>query len=130
MGFLQRFFTSIVVGNRRRRKLSNKSHHSGALSKTRKKMQGLGKTEGNELTHEEEHGRSKLYYSISEAIVVFSVPRTRLYELMSSGELPWSQLGGTRRLAHDDMVELMARHQKRGKKRSKAEETGHHTEEE
>jgi len=52
---------------------------------------------------------TKLLYRISEASEVSSISRSRLYELMATGELESVKLGSTRLVPHDALEAFVAR---------------------
>jgi hypothetical protein len=54
------------------------------------------------------------YYRLSEVTKIYSIPRTRLYELMDSGELHYSQIGGTRHISQSALQDFMKRHERVG----------------
>ncbi|TVR25379.1 MAG: DNA-binding protein [Nitriliruptor sp.] len=52
---------------------------------------------------------TKLLYRINEASEVSSISRSRLYELMASGELESVKLGSTRLIPHAALEAFVAR---------------------
>jgi excisionase family DNA binding protein len=53
--------------------------------------------------------RRKLMYRVPEAVELTSIGRSRLYELMASGELESVKLGNARLIPHDALLTLVAR---------------------
>lgn len=51
----------------------------------------------------------KLMYRVPEAVELTSIGRSRLYELMASGELESVKLGNARLIPHDALLALVAR---------------------
>ena len=51
---------------------------------------------------------------IAEAVRLLSISRSKLYKLMSTGELAYVKLGRSRRLAVDDLRRLIARNRVTG----------------
>lgn len=53
--------------------------------------------------------RVRLAYDPVEAGELLSVSRTKIYELMASGQLPYVKVGRVRRITHDAMVAFLSR---------------------
>ena len=52
---------------------------------------------------------TKLLYRINEAAEVSSISRSRLYELIASGELESVKLGSTRLIPHDALEDFVSK---------------------
>ena len=65
-----------------------------------------GKRDGN--------GRAEMFAdgatTVADAVKEFAIGRTRLYELMSDGKLPFAQLGGRRLIPRRALRRLLAAH--------------------
>jgi len=55
------------------------------------------------------HNLPKLLYGVSEAALILSIGRTRLYELMNSGELPSVKAGSSRLIPADALAAYVDR---------------------
>lgn len=51
---------------------------------------------------------------VSQALHFLNVSRTKLYDLMRDGELPFVKLGKTRRIAWEELFRLVERHTRTG----------------
>lgn len=49
-------------------------------------------------------GTPRLLYRLNDAAAQLSISRTKLYGLLRTGAMPSVLLGGTRLIAHDDLV--------------------------
>ena len=49
----------------------------------------------------------QLLYTVNEACDVLRIGRTKIYELMSDGRLPFARLDGRRRVFADDVRQLL-----------------------
>ncbi|MGB8831162.1 MAG: helix-turn-helix domain-containing protein [Candidatus Sulfotelmatobacter sp.] len=52
--------------------------------------------------------------SLADAMKILGIGRTLLYGLMNRGELAWVQIGSTRHIRQEDLVELIERNRKGG----------------
>ncbi len=52
--------------------------------------------------------------SLADAMRILGIRRTLLYGLMNRGELAWVQIGATRHIRQEDLVELIERNRKGG----------------
>lgn len=49
----------------------------------------------------------KLLYKVADVAQVLSLSRTKVYELVRSGELPSVRIGGSRRVRGEDLTEYV-----------------------
>lgn len=56
----------------------------------------------------------RCYYTPPEAVAATGIPRTKLYELMATGQLGYSQIGRHRYISREAIDELMFRHRDGG----------------
>jgi len=55
-----------------------------------------------------------MLYRPGEAAEAIGVSRSRMYELMSSGQIPWVEVGGVKRVPVDKLREWVERNTKGG----------------
>lgn len=48
------------------------------------------------------------YYSINEVRAMLSIGRTKLYELMDTGDLKFINIGHVRRISHEELTRFLA----------------------
>jgi excisionase family DNA binding protein len=61
--------------------------------------------------HDGTRASHPLAYTVRAASNVTGISRSRLYELMASGQLPYTQLGNRRLIRRDALLSLLEKHE-------------------
>jgi excisionase family DNA binding protein len=61
--------------------------------------------------HDGTPASNPLAYTVRAASKVTGISRSRLYELMASGQLPYTQLGNRRLIRRDALLSLLEKHE-------------------